>query len=693
MKPIFQWMLMSAVFSAAAITLSAAELPLTAEQVEPRYKASAVLEKDGAIILKSDTAEWDAGVRINPPKGGKFDFSNARYLAVDVENLSQDRQLRLTMHISSGGREKASTSHVDLPLREVNTGIGLNPGEKRTMRIYLPHAALFTAPEGGRNLKRPLDTSKINSIEFKLQWPMEPHELKGLVDCRLSNLRLEGEPEIARKVTGMGEEYFPFIDVYGQYRHLDWPEKIHSDAELTAEHQRELAELEKTPAPAAWDRFGGWAAGPQLEATGNFRTEKYDGKWFLVDPDGRLFWSTGIDVLQAHTDATTGRGHEKWFEGEVPADGVMPFTHWNLQKKYGRPDYEEAFYDTMSRRLKAWGINTIGNWSKSNIMLLGRQPYTMQLSDFAKGFPRFRNVNVKFYDVFDPEFETKMGNILRDRAEVDEITRKAIDDPMCIGYFIDNELQFNNIIGAVVKAEPDQPAKVEFIKDLKEKYETIEALNKSWDTDFKEWRQLAENRTSPKGQGFRKDAADFNRKFINRYFEICRKGIKSVAPHRLYLGCRFVGFRQSREAQEGAAKYCDIVTVNTYHNSVANVDPNAFGGKPLLIGEFHFGTYDRGMFSASLCPVGDQQERATSYMRYVQGALVHPNMVGAHWFQFRDQPLTGRWDGEGYQIGFVDVADTPYPEMVRAAREIGENMYSYRMNGKLNNSMKQETEK
>lgn len=106
MKPIFQWMLMSAVFSAAAITLSAAELPLTAEQVEPRYKASAVLEKDGAIILKSDTAEWDAGVRINPPKGGKFDFSNARYLAVDVENLSKDRQLRLTMHISSGGRER-----------------------------------------------------------------------------------------------------------------------------------------------------------------------------------------------------------------------------------------------------------------------------------------------------------------------------------------------------------------------------------------------------------------------------------------------------------------------------------------------------------------------------------------------------------------------------------------------------------
>ena len=144
----------------------------------------------------------------------------------------------------------------------------------------------------------------------------------------------------------------------------------------------------------------------------------------------------------------------------------------------------------------------------------------------------------------------------------------------------------------------------------------------------------------------------------------------------------------SRAAQDAAAKYCDVVSVNTYQNSVANVDPKSFGEKPILIGEFHFGTYDRGMFSNGLCPTADQTERATAFLRYVQGALVHPNMVGVHWFQFRDQPLTGRWDGEGYQIGFVDVADTPYPELIKAAREAGENMYTYRKNGKLVNAMK-----
>ena len=192
----------------------------------------------------------------------------------------------------------------------------------------------------------------------------------------------------------------------------------------------------------------------------------------------------------------------------------------------------------------------------------------------------------------------------------------------------------------------------------------------------------------PKGRGYRADSDAFYAKFVDRYFRICREGIKKTAPHRLYLGCRFVGFRQSKAAQDAAAKYCDVVSVNTYQNSVANVDPKSFGEKPILIGEFHFGTYDRGMFSNGLCPTADQTERATAFLRYVQGALVHPNMVGVHWFQFRDQPLTGRWDGEGYQIGFVDVADTPYPELIKAAREAGENMYTYRKNGKLVNAMK-----
>ena len=671
--------ILSATLAGAADTV----LNFAPEQLEARYHAKVTDDAEG-IHLVTDTPEWDSGLRINPPAGEKFDFSKARYLAVDVENLSKDRQLRLTMHISSGSREKNSSSHVDLPLREINTGIGLNPGEKRTMRLYLPHAALFTAPEDGKNFRRPLDTTQINSIEFKMQWPFEPGR-KELLNCRLSNIRLEGEPEFDRKVDA--ENYFPFIDVYGQYKHSEWPEKIHSDSDLTEEHARELAELDNTPDPATWDEFGGWANGPQLKATGSFRVAKYDDKWYFVDPAGHLFWSFGIDVLRTHTDATNGRNHQHWFDTKLPDDGMLPFTHWNLQKKYGKEDYAEDFYNVLNRRLRAWGINTIGNWGDGQHIIMSKMPYTISLGEMIKGIRKLGDV--KFYDVFDPSFEEKMGNILRDRAAEEVHVAKSIGDPMCIGYFIDNELQFGNITQGVMKAKADQPAKVEFIKDLKAKYgDDIARLNKAWETSYADWNKLAESTDIPKSKGFREDSGDFYRKFVNRYFEICRKGIKNVAPHRLYLGCRFVGFRQAGVTWEAAAKYCDVVTVNTYSNSVYNTNRGDFRDRPIMVGEFHYGTYDRGMFSASLCPVGDQHERGVSMTRFVQGALAHPNFVGVHYFQLRDQPLTGRYDGEGYQIGFVDVADTPYPEMTRAAREIGENMYDYRSNGKLVNEMK-----
>lgn len=657
------------------------ELQLKAEQFKSKNGAIAQWD-DGVLILKIDKA--DGSVSINPPAEGKFDFSNARYLACDVENLAATDQMRLTMHISSGERGKKSENHMDLPHRETNTSIALNPGEKRTMRIYLPHSKLFLAPGNGKNL-RVLDTARINSIDFQLNWMFESSR-KYLVDCRITDIRLEGEPESEKKITD-STDYFPFIDRYGQYIHSNWPEKIHSDADLATAYRRELTKLDATTTPAEWNRYGGWSYGPQLEATGHFRTEKYRGKWFFIDPEGRLFWSLGIDVMHPSTDAIQ-RNHPEWFAQDVPQNPTLPFTDWNLQKKYGKQDFRSDFFDILERRMTAWGINTIGSWAPYDFLSRGNKPYTVCLGEMVQGFPRFKNQNVKFYDVFDPEFETKMGNILRDCAEKYPLVMKSIDDPMCIGYFIDNELRFEPIVSATVKAEPNQPAKQEFIRGLKEKYGTIAALNKAWGSTFYDWNALAANRKEFTFPGYYNDAKTFRKRFVNRYFRICRDGIKSMAPHRLYLGCRFLGLNQRDIVWEAAAKYCDVVSANSYTSSIFNVNMKKFRDVPLLIGEFHFGTLDRGMFIAGLVPVGDQQEQAISFTRFVQGALVHPNLVGAHWFQLRDQPLTGRWDGEGYRIGFVDVADTPYPELCKAAREVGENMYRYRMNGKLVNTMK-----
>ena len=41
-----------------------------------------------------------------------------------------------------------------------------------------------------------------------------------------------------------------------------------------------------------------------------------------------------------------------------------------------------------------------------------------------------------------------------------------------------------------------------------------------------------------------------------------------------------------------------------------------------------------------------------------------------------NEPTIGRvYDEENYQIGFVDIADTPYAETIAAAREVGRKFY------------------
>ncbi|MCL4195773.1 MAG: beta-agarase, partial [Thermoguttaceae bacterium] len=152
-----------------------------------------------------------------------------------------------------------------------------------------------------------------------------------------------------------------------------------------------------------------------------------------------------------------------------------------------------------------------------------------------------------------------------------------------------------------------------------------------------------------------------------------------VAPNHLYLGCRFAWVND--RAVRASAKYCDVIGFNKYSYSIADFTLPEGIDKPAIVGEFHFGALDRGMFHTGLRPVADQNARAAAYKSYVLGALDNPHWVGTHWFQWGDQATTGRGDGENYQIGFMDVCDTPYPETIQASREVGAALYRTRYEG------------
>ena len=605
---------------AAVLALAGSAAPVL-QDFKGVYKAQVEREGTNQVRVVFPSAEWGTGIKWESAKGE--DFSSARYLAVDVENLAKKRQSRITMHVSAGGADGDSGDHAVAILkknRSVNTGIGLNPGEKRTMRLLLTHPSIYGAPEGARG-PYVIDTSHVTSIHFQMQWPYE-EELDDLADLRFSNLRLEGTPDLARKVDPA--KYVPFVDKYGQFAHADWRFKVKNDETFAKDLAAERKHLKD--APEEWDRFGGWNDGPKLRATGHFRTEKVDGKWWLVTPEGHLFFSVGLDVTRVMTDISNGKLHPDWYESPVPEDGKMAFTIWNLEKKFGRKDFDDEYYDFVLKRFDSWGLNTIGNWSAGDLTVKSRKPYVISVLERAKGVKRMQKFQL--YDFSAPDFEQKFRAAIRERFATDRALAHAAKDPMCIGFFVDNELQFHR-----------------------------------WIPDVGEGRAAAG---------------------VELYFRICREELNRLAPGKLYLGSRFVGFRQPGLLWRTAAKYCDVVTVNAYANSVYNISDRMFKKgeeKPILVGEFHFGCLDRGMFKPGLAPVWSQAERGRSYMRFVEGCLQHPLFVGCHWFQYRDQPLLGRGDGEAYQIGFVDVCDRPYPELCRAARMVGETMYRKRNKG------------
>ena len=169
-----------------------------------------------------------------------------------------------------------------------------------------------------------------------------------------------------------------------------------------------------------------------------------------------------------------------------------------------------------------------------------------------------------------------------------------------------------------------------------------------------------------------RDLAAFTRRYAEGYFRTVAEALHRHDPNHLYLGSRFAW--RTPEAIEACARWCDIVSFNLYQRSI-DKDNDEWArfhalGKPALIGEFHFGSTDRGLFWEGLVGVGRESERGAAYSRYLRTVADNPDFVGAHWFQYIDEPLTGRTlDGENAHVGFVTVADLPYAGLVAAARE------------------------
>lgn len=426
----------------------------------------------------------------------------------------------------------------------------------------------------------------------------------------------------------------PVVDQFGQWIPADWPGKIISLEQLQKDWAGEDREL--GAGDFGFCKYGGYR-NTKARATGFFRVEQTDGRWWFVDPDGHLFYSTASTGMGAGGGESRLQGREDYFAALPPveaktAQGRRPqsgFFAWNILRRFGA-DHPDNWVDLDIRRMESWGLNTIGNWSDSRLWDAHKKAYVVNLQGWGMetgylGMP----------DVFSEEFPK-----IVDAAAARQCAPRK-DDPYLLGYFIANE--------------PPWPGRESLVVDV-----ILERPPSAIQREAKAF--LADGDTPERRKQFVYRAYE-------KYLQVINAAVRKHDPNHLNLGLRFGGGIPPMEMLRASAVF-DVYSLNVYATSV---NPKTLEeiyrvtGRPIIVGEFHFGVPGRGM-APGLVQVKDQAERGVAYRYYVEQAAAFPAFIGSSWFQWVDQPNTGRFDGENYNIGLVDVTDRPYRELIDAMK-------------------------
>jgi len=406
------------------------------------------------------------------------------------------------------------------------------------------------------------------------------------------------------------------------------------------------------------------AAGPAH--AGFFRVRQENGVWWLIDGDGKRFFSTGVNVISIGGDPAK----------QDPANpeycGLCLFKN------------HDAWWKSTSGRLRKWGFNTVGGWSDEGVLAKHDMPYMISLH--LGGY-----VGAPWVDVG----SKSSLDIIRPLVEP---LAKYRDDPLLIGYFIDNELGWyeDSVFSYWVALDYSDPGKAKLWEMMNEAYHgDLKAFN----ADFKvlpkptSFNSLKKKMAAIEINPGRRPLVvyTFLEWLAGEYYRILTAEVRRVDPNHMIMGDRYASY-YSQAVVRAAGKYLDVVSVNfnTYAQS-GWISPSFFEtiyrltGKPIMITEFYAAAMENrsGNLNRSgpFLVVQTQKQRAEGGGGMAEQMARLPYCVGYHWFQWSDEPPKGRGDGEDFNMGLVDLKDRPYEELTAAFTRVNKNISRLRKEG------------
>ena len=376
-------------------------------------------------------------------------------------------------------------------------------------------------------------------------------------------------------------------------------------------------------------KYGGWKA-RQVQATGFFRVEKINERWWFVDPEGYLFISVGMNSVS---------------RGGANSDPAV------AEKLFGSA---EKWAAETSRMLRERSFNSLGCWSEWRPFRDSDQPlpYFRRWNFMStyknrrdpksgpKGFPN------QCMPLFDDEFEEFCH---RHARKLDE-TR---DDPWLVGHFSDNELPF-------------RPNLLNLYLELPETDSGHQAA--------REWLNQHRGTTGRPGDAeiCENEQDVFLEYAARRYYSIVNGAIKRYDPNHLFVGSRIHG-RTIRESVFRGASDVDVMSINYYHRwSVERERMDKWlraSGRPFINSEWYAMRIDSGVETRGAgFRVRSQRDRGLFYQNHTLGLMEHPGCVGWHWFKYGG-------DGDGHSRGTVDRQYRPHTELLDVMQALNEQVY------------------
>jgi len=388
------------------------------------------------------------------------------------------------------------------------------------------------------------------------------------------------------------------------------------------------------------DEYGGWL-GLQGTATGFFHTEQVGNRWWLVTPKGNVFFNVGV------------------------IDGsAVRLKAWGLNSSYAGGDRPDTADEGLPYMLNL----TFLRLAKRDLPTVVRP-----------GLPPWFTL----YDVFDPEWAVQCEEYANSQL------KPHANDPMLIGYWIDNEPGLVGWYEAATHTEPDSPARRAFVETARGYYADRP------DQLAKDWAQYGVKTTDDlrNVQGDPPDlpglATAWDVAVAEQAFSTIHNAARKADPNHLNLGVRIMCAAVPRpEVFATMAQYVDVLSLNLYSvlpdrllTEIFTVLPmiHALTGRPMLTSEFSYRGGD------TLCPntlgapptVPTQTDRAVGYLSYVSAMASLPFYLGVNWYTYGDDSLEKRWDqyGEDCNFGLVDGKNRPYAVLTETMRVVNNAIY------------------